>query len=90
VALLDAGLDPDVVIRYLRGVAPELLDRFAELVPASSDDRAFRRRRRTAKPSFSRRIGISCLNPDTPLVFPPGHFVFTDEPVVIAKLGFLS
>lgn len=38
VALLDAGVDSAVVIRYLREVAPELLDRFAELVSASSDD----------------------------------------------------
>lgn len=38
VALLDAGADTAVVTRYLRDHAPDLVARFAELVPSSHGD----------------------------------------------------
>lgn len=38
VALLDAGADTAVVIRYLRDHAPDLVGRFAELVPSPHGD----------------------------------------------------
>lgn len=37
-ALLHAGAETSVVIRYLREHAPDLVGRFAELIPSSDDD----------------------------------------------------